>query len=92
MPDCTVQRELFVGVGRRRIEVGFDGGDVTSDAGLLLICKADEHMGLLARVAAVLPDPRDPQRVEHSLVELLANGSMVSCKGMRIFIENYLTT
>ena len=59
MPDCTVQEELFGRVGRRRVEVGFDGGEVTSDAGLLLIRKADEQIGLLERVAAVLPDPRD---------------------------------
>ena len=71
MPDCTVQGELFGSVGRRRIEVGFDGGDVTSDAGLLLIRKADEQIGLLNRVASKLPDPRAPERIEHSVVELL---------------------
>lgn len=71
MANCTVQDELFGSVGRRRIEVGFDGGDVTSDAGLLLIRKADEQMGLLSRVAAVLPDPRDPDRIDHSVEELL---------------------
>ena len=71
MPNCTVQQDLFGSVGRRQIEVGFDGGDVTSDAGLLLIRKADEQMGLLSRVAAVLPDPRDPTRIEHSVDELL---------------------
>lgn len=58
MADCTVQQGMFGSVGRRRIEVGFDGGDVTSDAGLLLIRKADEQIGLLSRVAAVVPDPR----------------------------------
>ena len=71
MANCTVQEELFGSVGRRRIEVGFDGGDVTSDAGLLLIRKADEQMGLLSRVAVVLPDPRDPERIDHSVEELL---------------------
>ena len=71
MPNCTVQQELFGSVGRRRIEVGFDGGDVTSDAGLLLIRKVDEQMGLLSRVAAVLPDPRDPDRIDHSVEDLI---------------------
>lgn len=71
MANCTVQEELFGSVGRRRIEVGFDGGDITSDAGLLLIRKADEQMGLLSRVAVVLPDPRDPERIDHSVEELL---------------------
>ena len=71
MPDCTVQEALFGRVGRRQVEVGFDGGEVSSDAGLLLIRKADEQIGLLERVAAVLPDPRDPERIEHSIDELL---------------------
>lgn len=71
MPDCTEQQELFGRVRRRQVEVGFDGGDVTSDAGLLLIKKADEQIGLLSRVAAVLPDPRDPERIEHRMDELL---------------------
>lgn len=71
MPDCTVQGELFGSVGRRRINVGFDGGDVTSDGGLLLVRKADQQLGLLDRVAAILPDPRDPARIEHSVAELL---------------------
>lgn len=71
MPNCTVQQEMFGSVGRRRIEVGFDGGDVTSDAGLLLIRKADEQMGLLSRVAAVVPDARDAGRIEHRMEELL---------------------
>lgn len=71
MPDCTVQGELFGSIGRRRIEVGFDGGDVTSDAGLLLIRKADEQIDLLNRVASKLPDPRAPARIEHSVVDVL---------------------
>jgi len=71
MPDWTVQEALFGRVGRRQVEVGFDGGEVTSDAGLLLIRKADEQIGLLERVAAVLPDPRDPERIEHGIDELL---------------------
>ena len=71
MPDCTAQHDLFGSVGRRRIEVGFDGGDVTSDAGLLLVERADKQLGLLEQVAAVLPDERDPIRIEHSVEQLL---------------------
>lgn len=71
MSNCTGQQELFGSVGGRRIEVGFDGGDVTADAGLLLIRKADEQIGLLSRVAALIPDPRDAERVEHRMDELL---------------------
>lgn len=65
MPSCNVPQEMFGSVGRRRIEVGFGGGDVTSDAGLLLIRKVDEQMGLLSRIVAMIPDLRDAERIEH---------------------------
>jgi hypothetical protein len=71
MPDCTAQEELFPGFGRRRIEVAFDGGSVTSDAGLLLVRQTDLHLGLLERVARQLSDPRDPLLVRHTALELL---------------------
>lgn len=45
MPDCTVQDELFPGFARRRIEVAFEGGSVTSDAGLLLLRQTDLRLG-----------------------------------------------
>lgn len=71
MPDGTVWNDLFPQVGRRHIELSFDGGDVTSDVGLLLLRQVDEKVGLLERIAPHLPDPRDPRRVEHGTLELL---------------------
>jgi hypothetical protein len=41
MPNCTEETDLFGALGRRRIEVGFDGGEVSSDAGLLLLRQVD---------------------------------------------------
>ncbi len=71
MPDCTVQEGVFPGFARRRIEVGFDGGSVTSDAGLLLVRQTDLRLGLLEGVARHLPDPRSPLLIRHKAVELL---------------------
>jgi hypothetical protein len=71
MPDCTAQEKLFPGFARRRIEVAFDGGGVTSDAGLLLVRQTDLRLGLLERVARHLPDPRDPLLVRHTALHLL---------------------
>lgn len=71
MSDCTVQEALFPGFARRRIEVAFDGGSVTSDAGLLLVRQTDLRLGLLERVSQHLPDPRNPLLTQHKAVELL---------------------
>ena len=48
-----------------------DGGEVSSDGGLLLLRKLERRLGLIDAVARVLADPRDPQRVQHSLADML---------------------
>jgi hypothetical protein len=71
MPDCTSKQLEFESFGRRRVEVGFDGGEVSSDGGLLLLRKLERRLGLIEAVARVLADPRDPERVRHSLGDML---------------------
>jgi hypothetical protein len=71
MTDCTVLGIDFEPVKRRRVEVSFDGGEVSSDAGVLLVRKLDRRIGLLDAVSRVLSDPRDPERVTHTLADLL---------------------
>ncbi|MET0962961.1 MAG: IS1380 family transposase, partial [Noviherbaspirillum sp.] len=44
MPNCTVETITLGKVGRRRIEASFDGGDISSDAGVLLLRQADERV------------------------------------------------
>jgi len=48
----------------------FDGGDITSDAGSMLLRAADDRIGLLDRFAGCFSDYRDARRVEHSVAEL----------------------
>ena len=55
----------------RRVEAAFDGGAVTSDAGVLLLRQADRKLGLLARLSKRIKDPRDPSRITHSQVSML---------------------
>ena len=61
----------FPGCQGRRVEARFDGGAVTSDAGVLLLRQADRKVGLLAQVAQRMKDPRDPNRVTHSQASML---------------------
>jgi hypothetical protein len=44
----------------------FEGGDLSSDAGLLPLSLADQRLRLTERLAAAVQDPRDPARVIHS--------------------------
>jgi hypothetical protein len=71
MTNCSAQCDLFPGFSRHRIEAKFSGGDVTSDAGVLLLRQVDRKLGLLEAVARALPDARQQGKCEHSQLELL---------------------
>jgi hypothetical protein len=58
-------------VGTKTVDLDFDGGRLSSDAGLVLLHDPDAQLGLTRDLAAVLRDPRDPQRVHFTLHDLL---------------------
>jgi len=68
---CTAQVVEFPRCQRRRVQVAFSGGDITSDGGVVLLRQVDQRLGLLEAVDRMLPDPRDPRLVEHSQLTLL---------------------
>src|SRR3954449_7626689 len=47
------------------------GGLLSSDAGLLPFRQLDERLGLTRAFAAVLNDPRDPDLIEHTNLEMV---------------------
>ena len=65
--DCRSDQLEFEGIGRRRVVAAFDGGAVTSDAGVLLLRHTDRAIGLFDRVASCFEDHRDPDQVVHSV-------------------------
>jgi DDE family transposase len=58
-------------VGAKAVALDFDGGRLSSDAGLVLLKDPDEHLGLTHNLAAVLSDARDPRRVHFTHHDLL---------------------
>jgi hypothetical protein len=81
MPDRTAQRIEFGRVGRRVVEANFDGGDLSSDGGLMLLRRVDERIGLTRAVAAVFSDARDPAKITHRLRDLIAQRLYGLCCG-----------
>ena len=55
----------------KAVDLDFDGGLLSSDAGLVLLKDPDEQLGLTRALAAVLKDSRDPRRVHFTLHDLL---------------------
>ena len=58
-------------LSRKPVELDFSGGDLSSDGGLLLLAQVDRQVGLTERVAACIRDTRLPERVQHSLLDLI---------------------
>ena len=69
---CDDQPIDFTPLGGRAVVAAFDGGRITSDAGALLLREVAAKLDLFARTSAAVPDPRDPDRVEHEQRHLLA--------------------
>ena len=58
-------------VGGKPVHVAFDGGRLTSDAGVLLLAEIERQLGIAERLARCLTDPRAPERVRHTLAEMI---------------------
>jgi len=69
--NCTQESFQFPAVNRRRVEVSFQGGNITSDGGVLLLQQVDRRLGLSEAVARVLDDPRRQASCEHNNLSLL---------------------
>lgn len=65
MTQCTREPMLFSSMNRKNIAADFDGGVLTSDGGGLLLREADRRLGLVERLAGCIPDPRNPDLIEH---------------------------
>jgi len=72
MTECSGLPLTFSRLGRRNIHADFNGGQLTSDAGAVLLRQVDRRIGLLDALAACIPDPRDPAKITHDLRTMLA--------------------
>jgi Transposase DDE domain group 1 len=74
--ECSAKLFEFEAVERRSVVAGFDGGNITSNAGGLLLGQVDRGLGLVRRFAQCFRDRRDLRYVEHQVETLV---------GQRIF-------
>ena len=62
----------FTDYGKRVVFAAFDGGEITSDAGVLLLRERARRIRLFERMAGCFTDRRDRERRTHTLPALLA--------------------
>jgi hypothetical protein len=70
--ECSARQLEFEGFERRRVVAAFNAGRTTSEGGLLLLREVAERTGLLRQFAACFRDHRAPERIEHTVEELVA--------------------
>ena len=69
--ECSAVQLEFQAFAGRRVEAAFDGGHQSSDAGVLLLREVAERTGLIQRFASCFTDHRRPERIEHTVEQLL---------------------
>ena len=58
-------------VAAKPVHAAFDGGRLTSDVGVLVLAEVERRLGIAERLARCLADPRSPERIHHTLAEMI---------------------
>jgi Transposase DDE domain group 1 len=56
---------------KKKVTAAFDGGQISSDGGVLLLAGAEKRLGLIDRLATLIPDDRDAALITHSMADIL---------------------
>lgn len=70
--ECSVEQLSFQGAGKRQIVARFDGGQMSSDGGGVLLREVERRTGLLRQFAECFCDHRNPKLTEHSVMSLIS--------------------
>ena len=78
---CTRTKLRFQGLDGRDVVGRFDGGEITSDAGGVLLREVEQRTRILGRLSECFTDYRDPDRVEHPVEALIKQRVLGLCLG-----------
>jgi hypothetical protein len=70
--QCNEQLFTFQYQNRREISATFDGGTITTDGGALLLQETERLTSIIAGFAKCFNDHRDPDLIEHTVEQLIA--------------------
>ena len=71
MTKCNIKSIAFTRCKRRKVVADFGGGEITSDAGVLLLSQVDKNLRLTKRIASKFNDPRSKGKCDHSIRDML---------------------
>ena len=81
MSEHTDAQFDFPAICRKKVTAAFDGGRLTSDAGVLLLGRIERQLGLAERLAKCIEDPRDPSAVRHGIAEMIRFRALLIAAG-----------
>ena len=70
--DCLLNKFNFGSIKGRKVIANFEGGRITSDAGIVLMAELDKKLKITSRFAECFQDYRDSSYVDYSVHKLLA--------------------
>lgn len=56
----------------KKVELDFNGGNVTSDAGVMLLSETEQQIGIIRSLSEFIDDSRRSYSVSHSISEIVA--------------------
>src|SRR3978361_38910 len=71
MSDDPIQPLGFPAIDRKKVVAAFDGGGLTAVGGVLLLGVVERQLGIAAKLARLIADPRNPAFVTHSVDDIL---------------------
>ncbi len=71
MKEDTLLPFAFPAVARKKVTAAFDGGMLSSDAGVLLLRNVEKKLGIAQRLSGCLKDKRDRDLITHTVEEML---------------------
>jgi len=86
--ECTPDLFGFEPAEGRAVVAAFDGGRVTSDAGVLLLARTDRAIGMARRFAACFRDGRAAGQVEHAVERMVAQRTFGIALGYEDLVDH----
>lgn len=72
---------MFPTTQSKIVTARFDGGDLSSDAGVALLVEAERHSGIIRAIATSIRDTRQCNKVKHSIVDMVSARVFGICCG-----------
>jgi len=80
MKENTRLELEFPVIRGKKVIADFEGGIVTSDAGLLFLRETERRVGIIRRLSECIPDNRDERYIDHQMRELMTQRVMqIAC-------------